>query len=232
MLHRHAALPSTMEEAHRLAEAGAASGEAVVADRQEAGRGRQGKAWLSPVGGLWLSVVTRPDAAAGLDAVSVRVGLALAEALAGEMGGLPRIGLKWPNDLVVGGRKLGGILVEARWKGERCLWTVVGVGLNVRNPVATDLAGIATTMAEWGPAPDPAALAPVVAAAVTGAVRGGPLDDLELAAWAARDTLRGRMIATPAAGLVEGITPDGALVVRDDAGSRHECRGGVVAHTD
>lgn len=232
MLHRHAALPSTMEEAHRLAEAGASSGVAVMADRQVAGRGRQGRPWASPLGGLWLSVVTRPDAAAGLDAVSVRVGLALADALGREMGGLPAIGLKWPNDLLVGGRKLGGILVEARWKGERCLWTIVGVGLNVRNPVATELAGIATSMAEWGPAPDPVALAPVVVAAVAGAVRGGPLEGGELAAWAVRDTLRGRIVTTPTAGLVEGITPEGALVVRDAAGDRHECRGGVVAHTD
>lgn len=225
-------VPSTMEIAHRLAEAGAPAGQGVLAHRQVAGRGRHGREWVSERGGLWLSVVTRPDAAEGLDALSLRIGLALARFLEEALPGLPRLDLKWPNDLLLAGRKVAGVLVEARWSGDRCLWAVAGVGINLRNPVPCELADRAARLADVVAVPEPEALAEALAATVAAASRGGPLDEGECAAWLLRDALRGHRVATPREGVAEGVTPEGALMVRDDHGILHHCRGGVVALTD
>ncbi|HEX5631594.1 MAG TPA: biotin--[acetyl-CoA-carboxylase] ligase, partial [Gemmatimonadales bacterium] len=105
---------STQDEVHRLAEQGAPQGTAVSAVRQAAGRGARGRGWESPEGGLWLSVLWRPHGADDARLLSLRAGLAIAELLDG-LGGMPPIELKWPNDLVVQGHKVGGILCEARW---------------------------------------------------------------------------------------------------------------------
>ena len=101
---------STNDAMKDRARAGAPAWSAVVASRQTTGRGRQGRAWLSPEGNLFLSVLLRPALAldrAGM--LPLAAGVAAAEA-AGEWGVDAR--LKWPNDLMVAGRKLGGVLVE------------------------------------------------------------------------------------------------------------------------
>lgn len=232
MLHFHDEVTSTMEEAHRLAESGAPSGDAVVARRQRAGRGQQGRSWSAEVGGLWLSVIGRPDATKSLDPLSLRVGLAVADALEIEVPGLSGIGLKWPNDLMLRGRKLGGVLSEARWQGDRCLWVVTGVGINLHNPIARGLHDTAVVLSEVVDAPLPEALAPAIATAVARALRGGELDAGELARWRQRDVLAGRSIVTPVEGLAEGITPQGALLVRTPSGKQTACSLGVVAFTD
>ncbi len=224
---------STMERAHLLAEAGAAAGQAVMARRQRAGRGRQGRAWSAEPGGLWLSVICRPDGSRGLDALSLRIGLAVAVAVEQQCSALPRLGLKWPNDLLLEGRKLAGLLCEARWQGDRCAWVVVGLGLNVTNPLPPELASRATRLADWiADPPAPEQLAVPLTEAITAAGTGGPLAHEELAAWTVRDALRGHPVTRPQEGIADGITADGALLVRDPDGIRHECRGGVVAITD
>ena len=76
----------------------------------------------------------RPAHPGAAELLPLRVGLAVADVLEG-LGGMPAVGLKWPNDLMVADRKLGGILCEARWRGDALAWVAVGVGLNVRNPV-------------------------------------------------------------------------------------------------
>ncbi|MEO1002752.1 MAG: biotin--[acetyl-CoA-carboxylase] ligase [Cyanobacteria bacterium J06638_7] len=114
--------------------AGPVAGEAplaVVARRQRHGRGQRGRCWLSPAGGVWLSAAlpwpARPPVPLGL---AVVVGLALEiEAL----GLQPRI--KWPNDLLLEGRKLAGVLPRLRRRGERVRWAQVGVGINGLNAV-------------------------------------------------------------------------------------------------
>jgi BirA family biotin operon repressor/biotin-[acetyl-CoA-carboxylase] ligase len=232
MLHFHDEVTSTMEVAHRLAESGAPAGDAVVARRQRSGRGQQGRTWSAEVGGLWLSVIGRPDAALGLDPLSLRVGLAVAEALELELPGLSGIGLKWPNDVMLHGRKLAGVLTEARWQAGRCLWVVTGVGINIHNPIPRELHDIAIAMNEVTEAPLPEALAPAVTRAVSGALRGGALDSGEVERWHRRDVLRGRRVASPAAGTVEGITPTGALLVRATSGEQVVCPLGVVALPD
>lgn len=130
-----ASAPSTQDEVHRRAAGGAPSGTLVLADEQTAGRGRQGRAWHSPAGrGVWLSLLLRPECAPQGGALAIRCGLACLAALAEAAPGAAAR-LRWPNDIVVAGRKLGGILCEARWSGTELSWVAVGVGLNVSGHV-------------------------------------------------------------------------------------------------
>ncbi len=218
-----------MDAAHELAQRGAAHGDAVRADRQTAGRGTRGRAWASDAGGLWLSVVTHPVRTDALEALSLRVGLAVAATLELACPALPRLQLKWPNDVLLDGRKLAGILCEARWGGGRCQWVVVGIGLNVRNEIPEALRGSATALVNWAPGATADGLAAPVAAAVAFAAReAGPLSATELRAFAQRDALAGAQIVDPVAGTAEGITAGGALRIRTDNGPVREILAGVV----
>jgi BirA family transcriptional regulator, biotin operon repressor / biotin---[acetyl-CoA-carboxylase] ligase len=218
---------STMDALHTLAEGGAAAGTAVVARSQTAGRGSRGRSWTSPPGGLWLSVLSRP-AAAGLELVSLRAGLAVAEAL-GRLGAGDRIRLKWPNDLMLDDRKVGGILCEARWQGAALAWIVIGLGLNVENRPPAELAGRASRVREVLPDVTVEALvAPAVAAVREVDAAAGLLTDREHARFAARDWLRGRSILEPVAGTPAGVADDGALLVRRGDGTTAAVRAGTV----
>lgn len=159
----HAEIGSTNERAHEVAHARdlaadpmAAHGLAIIAHAQTHGRGRQGRTWASPPSGnLYMSVVLRPaplgllgkDAShAGL--ITLAGGMAAAEAIADLTG--VTVGLKWPNDLMVGGRKLGGLLVEARFMGNELLYIVFGIGINLGAREADfpeDVRAIATSVA-------------------------------------------------------------------------------------
>lgn len=126
---------STNDLAARLAEAGALEGTTVVSDAQTAGRGRLGRTWLSPPGaGLYVSVVVRAEGPAG-DSVplpamlTLMAGVALADAVRDATGFAAE--LKWPNDLMVGRRKLAGILAEASAHGPAIEYVVLGFGINV-----------------------------------------------------------------------------------------------------
>lgn len=141
----HDMLPSTNDEAARLAAGGAVDGTVVWARRQSAGRGRRGRDWQSPEGNLYLSVLMRPRAplatAAGLSFVAA---VAVGDTVAGFLPADARVEHKWPNDVLVGGAKLAGILLEASGRaGGAADWVVVGCGVNV----ATDpgLPGMAVT---------------------------------------------------------------------------------------
>ncbi len=154
---------STQDELHRLAEAGAPAGTAVVAESQAAGRGSRGRSWVSAPGGLWLSVLWRGQADLA-QLLSIRAGLAIAKLLDG-LGGLPPVRLKWPNDIIVDDAKVGGILCEGRW-GATNGWVAVGLGLNVTNPLPSDARFPPASLSQWRPDLDAAALAAPVAAAL------------------------------------------------------------------
>jgi BirA family transcriptional regulator, biotin operon repressor / biotin---[acetyl-CoA-carboxylase] ligase len=130
-LHVLPSVGSTNDAAVDLAEAGAAEGTLVVADSQTRGRGRGGRPWQTRAGtALAMSLVLRPrqirpEAAWG---ISVAGALAVAEALETE-GAAPSI--KWPNDVLLGERKVSGVLVDASWEGERLMHAVLGIGVNV-----------------------------------------------------------------------------------------------------
>ncbi|MGH7581465.1 MAG: biotin--[acetyl-CoA-carboxylase] ligase [Gemmatimonadales bacterium] len=223
---------STMDLLHGLAADGAEAGTVVVADEQTGGRGSRGRGWDSPAGGLWLSVLFRPASTAGIELVGLRTGLAVVEALEALGPGAP-VDIKWPNDLMVGNRKLGGILCEARWQGEALAWVVAGVGINVANRVPHELAGIATTLVERLPGITPDLVEPEVTARLR--ALAPPAERLgagELAGLRRRDWLFGRSLRAPAPGIAAGISEDGALLVRSSGGSVIAVRAGTVQLAD
>jgi BirA family transcriptional regulator, biotin operon repressor / biotin---[acetyl-CoA-carboxylase] ligase len=216
---------STQDVAHALAAEGAPAGTLVVADAQRAGRGRLGRAWRSPAGaGIWLTLVERPEDAASLDVLSLRLGLHAAAAL--DPWTSSRVGIKWPNDLHVDGGKLAGILVETRWRGARPDWVAIGFGLNVTAP--KDVAGAAALVPGTSRTAVLEALVPALRAA---ARRTGPLDAAELAAYAQRDLARWRRCVEPVEGRVEGITAAGELLV-DTASGRARLRAGSLVFAE
>ena len=205
----HASLSSTMDEAHALAAGGAAAGTLVLAEFQTAGRGRSGKRWISELrAGIWATIIERPRDASGLDVLSLRVGLNRAKVLTRWTPST--VQLKWPNDLFVGGCKLAGVLIEARWRDQRPDWVAIGIGINLVVPAdqpdatALVLADPRDVLGEMVPALRAAAFAT------------GPLSERELNDFAARDVTRDRRLLAPAAGLARGITADGALLIESN----------------
>jgi BirA family biotin operon repressor/biotin-[acetyl-CoA-carboxylase] ligase len=122
---------STMDVARKLAETGAEEGTLVIAETQEAGRGRLGRAWASAHGlGLWFSLVLRPRLLpAQVAKTTLLAAVAMAEAVQQVTGLGP--GIKWPNDLYLGGRKVCGILTELKGQADAVEYLVLGVGVNV-----------------------------------------------------------------------------------------------------
>ena len=121
-------LPSTMEIARQEARQGAVAGTVVVADEQTAGRGRLKRVWLSPEGSLALSVILYPSVAY-LPSLIMVASLAVAHSI-GAVTGL-KSQLKWPNDVLVNGRKVAGILIENSVRGNMVDYAIIGIGVNV-----------------------------------------------------------------------------------------------------
>jgi BirA family biotin operon repressor/biotin-[acetyl-CoA-carboxylase] ligase len=201
---------STNTRARELAAAGAPHGTLVTAAEQSAGRGRQGRTWSAPAkSALLCSLVLREIPRL----LPLAAGVAVAEVC--EAAGAPEVSVKWPNDVLAGGLKLAGILVEGRPQEG---WAVLGIGLNVAVDVAelpaellgragtlglppseleAVLAGLLSRLAAWLAAPD---------AAVLEAVR-------------ARDALLGQEVSwSGGAGTAAGIENDGRLLVETAAG--------------
>ncbi|HZK25585.1 MAG TPA: biotin--[acetyl-CoA-carboxylase] ligase [Oscillospiraceae bacterium] len=122
-------IDSTNRVARKLAQAGAADGLLVIAEKQKAGRGRLGRTWSSPSGGIWFSLILRPPLppfkVQGLTLLTAVVAVETTALLCGL-----NVGIKWPNDLIVNGKKLAGILTEVSAEIERLHYVVVGLGLN------------------------------------------------------------------------------------------------------
>jgi BirA family biotin operon repressor/biotin-[acetyl-CoA-carboxylase] ligase len=207
---------STMDEAHALADKGAPAGVLVVADRQLRGRGRSGREWESANGaGLWMTLLERPDDPRIVGVLALRLGLALADALAPFVDA--PVSLKWPNDLYVAKGKLAGILVEARWRESVVDWVAIGVGINRRVPAGfPDAAAIRAGVSRAD------LLMAIIPRLRLAASTHGHLSDAECTAWAERDLARGRRVREPGIGVVQGIAPDGALLVHSPASGRVE----------
>lgn len=124
---------STNDEAKQRAEAGAAEGTLIWAREQRQGRGRRGREWTSPAGNLYLSLILRPDRSVGEAArLSFAVAVALGDAISSTTALSYEITHKWPNDVLVRGRKCAGILLESSLSGDQKLdWLVIGVGVNL-----------------------------------------------------------------------------------------------------
>lgn len=237
VLEIHRRIGSTNDRARDLAEAGAIAGTVVLADAQTAGRGRRGRRWHSPPGkALMFSIVLRPDPSDALapGAAPLRVGLVTADAIE-RVTGL-RVSLKWPNDLLVDGRKVGGILCEGALAVDGTGFVIAGIGVNVAQRAEDwpdEIRRRATSL-------ELAARRPVVRAELAGAVVralvtlgprvADPLDARALAALADRDALRGRRVRVDGVprGTAVGVEPDGSLRVRADDGALAAIRTGTV----
>jgi BirA family transcriptional regulator, biotin operon repressor / biotin---[acetyl-CoA-carboxylase] ligase len=207
---------STNERARELAGAGAPHGTLVTAARQNAGRGRQGRTWVDQPGrALLLSLVVRE-----LDPLlSLRAGLAVAD-VAG-----PAARIKWPNDVLLDGRKVAGILVEGRPQEG---WAVVGIGLNVAVDTAALPEELRATAGTLGREPD--ALEPTLAELLEALEvwLRAPADAV-VAALAARDALHGRPVRWAGGeGTGAGIDDTGALLVVTEGGERLKLDAGEV----
>ena len=158
---------STNDRALELGREGAPHGSAVAARRQTAGRGRRGHVWESPEGNVYLSVVLRPRVVPSrLPGLAAACGLGAAEALDALLASnAPQ--LKWPNDLLAAGRKLGGILVEAARGGDGETFAVCGIGIN-RETAPLNLGAI--SLAEIGVATSFSALAQALRAGIVSRV--------------------------------------------------------------
>lgn len=213
-------VPSTLTVGHAMAPT-SANGTLIIADEQTAGRGRHGRQWSSaPGAGLWLTLIERPTDARALEVLALRCGLFAAEALDEHAGA--RIGVKWPNDLYVDGRKLAGILIETRWRGTAPDWVAIGFGLNVRAPAVDTGIGLREGTSRLD------ALDALVPALRRAASASRHLTADELHRWRERDIATGRLVSEPAPGMVQGITPTGELVVVDASGHQTLHRSGSL----
>ena len=235
---RFDSLSSTNTEAARQAALGAPEGLCVVAREQTAGRGRQQRAWASPKdAGLYFSIVLRPKMEVGVWplitlAAAVAARDALAEACALETD------IKWPNDLLAGGRKLCGILAET-FETPRGRAVVVGIGINLTNRAfPPEILKSATSVEEQtGRAPDGERLLASLTRSLARRyeilqAEGGVASTVR--EWESRSTFaRGRRVRVALAGesfegTTRGLEPDGALRVETDAGRLRVVRAGDV----
>ncbi|MCK7592240.1 biotin--[acetyl-CoA-carboxylase] ligase [Pseudomarimonas salicorniae] len=207
---------------------------ALVVDAQTAGRGRQGRSWHSPPGAnLYLSLFARlPLPARALGGLSLAVGIGVAETLRGL--GAEEVGLKWPNDLLARGRKLGGILIEIAPGRDARSEVVMGLGLNLRLPAELDVGQPAIDMATLGHALAREALLerllPALGKVIDAFCVSGfaPLRPR----WEALDALLGRVVRLSAGARCEarvlGVADDGRLRLAD-AGGEFCCAAGEVS---
>ena len=245
-VHVYGSIDSTTTRLARLARAGAPDGTVVIADAQTAARGRDGAPWFSPPGlNLYLSVLfRRPLAIKDVPGFAFTASLALADTVE-ELGLHPVI--RWPNDILVDGKKVAGTLVECAVRGDVVDYVILGVGVNLN-----------VTRAELH-----AALGPAGRFATSlGAFLREPIDrnafaaaflrsldewttiydargaSTVLAAWRDRDILGGRRVNVHEAdglvyqGRVLGVQAEGPLVVQDTRGWRHEVTTGEVRLAD
>jgi BirA family biotin operon repressor/biotin-[acetyl-CoA-carboxylase] ligase len=119
---------STNGEAKKIAEKETADGSVIIAGEQTSGRGRLGRRWFSPRGGVWISVVLRPPSNRPPQKITLLSGLSIAQTLR-ELFKIDAV-LKWPNDVLVRNRKISGVLTEGSFMGDRLLFVLVGIGIN------------------------------------------------------------------------------------------------------
>lgn len=226
---------STNDEAARLARAGARHGTIVTARAQRAGRGRDGRGWASPRDtGLYLSAVVRPPLPlVDVPPMTLAIGIGVCDAARAV--GADAV-LKWPNDALVRGKKLAGVLVEAHSQGHRLDAVVVGIGVNLApGALPPELTATATTLADAAGAPvDRAVFIEQLLTHVerwidryiaSGIATIAPAWHERMARGiAARATVAGRELC----GEVAGLDGDGALLLRDGVGRLHRVRSGDV----
>jgi BirA family biotin operon repressor/biotin-[acetyl-CoA-carboxylase] ligase len=227
---------STIDLAWKWLRAGGPEGGVVIADRQTQARGRLGRPWAAPEGGLWMSALARPDIPAHRGGrLGVLVALATAEGVSVETGCSAT--LRWPNDVLIQGRKVGGVLIDAQINMDRVGAAVLSLGINVNTPseaLPPELHETATSLlSETGRCWSLEALA----ARILGNLeRDWPLLLAEAPGLAARwrelDAILAAEVcveigSSRAQGLNQGIDEEGALMVKTVDGTRRITSGEV-----
>lgn len=224
---------STNADLLELARAGAPEGIALVADHQTAGRGRLGRAWIAPPGAsLLLSLLFRPAGLepARLHLVTAAVALAASDACAQVAGVRPE--LKWPNDLMLGGRKLAGILAESVVAHGHVDAVVVGIGLNVNWPaeVPEEVAGVAVALNHVSGAPvDRDALLDALLRALARPDWSAVAARYRASLATVGQLVRVELASGELIGDAVDVTDEGHLVVQA-GGRRHDVTAGDVVH--
>lgn len=244
----HEQIDSTNRLALTRAQEGCGRGHVIVAEQQTAGRGRRGRQWVSPFGcNIYCSAIWEFDGgAAALEGLSLAVGVAVARALTAV--GVHDVGLKWPNDVVWGGRKLAGILLEMVGDAAGRCQVVIGIGINVAMADSAQTTQIdqpwvdVRTALAGAPAPDPVSRSHL-RNRLLGALLQQLLPTLQQferegfaamrAAWSELDSFRGRDVVVHlgerlVVGVAVGVGASGALLVDTDSG-RQEFHGGEVS---
>jgi BirA family biotin operon repressor/biotin-[acetyl-CoA-carboxylase] ligase len=223
---------STNIQAKSLASAHAAEGTLVVAEEQLAGRGRKQRSWFSPAGaGIYASLILRPSISPGeAPRMTLMTAVAAAEALM-SVTELP-VRIKWPNDLLIHGKKIGGILTEISTEMDTIEYVVIGLGINVNTPqevLPEDLGGIATSarIAAGRRFSRLQILARYLLhlEMLYESVQGGAFVPI-IGRWKALSRMVGQEVAVDEldrtyTGEVEDVDDTGVLLVRDDAGTLH-----------
>lgn len=231
-----AQLDSTNEEAKRQAGKGAPEGTLIWAREQTAGRGRRGRPWVSDVGNLYMSILLRPSR---LAADSAQLGFAAALAVGETI--VPRLPLgtvlayKWPNDVLIDGRKSSGILLESQAAGDGLIdWLVIGIGVNLVS-FPEDTEHPATSLAAAGAGMvTPETMLESIAERFLLWYRRWQEDGFPplRAAWLARvrglgEGIRVRLNGEEAHGRFAGLDEDGALLLEDGVTRRRIAAGDV-----
>ncbi len=228
----HEAIDSTMRRAAELASEGAASGTIVGADEQTAGQGRLGRSWESRRGGLYFTMVLRPKVEMReLPVVTLALGLAVADAV--QMFTGLAVDLRWPNDVMVGDRKLAGIL--AQWHDGAVL---AGIGLNVgQADFAPELHAAATSLAlETGSVQNRDVLLRAIAASVETHVKVLESSGVEAilrlfgaaSSYVAGKRVRVELPGGEVRGTTAGLTAEGFLILRREDGTEMTVTAGGV----
>lgn len=231
-------IDSTNRLALELAEQDQEPGTVVLAENQSCGRGRLGKSWLSAQGqGLYFSVILRPEIEVEkLSRLTLMAGVASAEALQPYC--QEKILLKWPNDILLAGKKCGGILAELSWQGKKPS-VVLGIGLNIHRPphgFPEDIAQRAGSLADFGCTAGRGQLLAAVIKGIDETVveleQGGWPQLMER--WQQRDATCGKRCSwlnvdgQLVEGVAAGIDDQGQLFIDDDQGCRHAVLSGDV----
>jgi BirA family transcriptional regulator, biotin operon repressor / biotin---[acetyl-CoA-carboxylase] ligase len=238
-LHYFSEIDSTNSYARRLAEQGAGEGEVIIAEAQTRGRGRLGRSWVSPpFVNLYFSVILRPQLPpVHAPQLTLMAAVALADTIASFIGAPPTI--KWPNDILVGGKKLAGVLTESSCDSERIEFVILGIGVNLNYPVAlmpevireraTSILALTKNCIERE-----AFLQRLIQDLdrCYGELEEVGFDSLALR-WEAFFGLRGKGVRVEMTdhimiGTAKGIDRDGALIVEDNRGERQRIVAGDV----
>jgi BirA family biotin operon repressor/biotin-[acetyl-CoA-carboxylase] ligase len=234
-IERHERLASTNDRAIEAAEAGAAPGLMVVAAEQTAGRGRSGRPWASPRGNLFASALLPPLPALRGGAAALLAGLAAHDAVAPLLPEPAQLRLKWPNDLLASGAKLGGILTEAGTSREGIDWIVAGIGLNLAAAPAAPGRKV-TSVAALGGTVTVEQAAQRLLDALAHRVDAFAVSGMPglVAAWRGASLPEGTAMSVhrgnaPVTGRYAGLADDGALLLATEGGIARILAGDVFA---